>query len=187
MLNDNEPLVPVNNNLPKPDLPDFMAGYGVQRYHKAEEGIVNAFQEKCTHWYIDGAEHSDRSAEWSDERISNMKTLIKKYGVTPIYHGNFKVPIACDVPELRRESVQYVKTEIDVAAKLRAPLILHAGGIVEPRNVKGAKDRALEGYIDSLKELSASAVSDFIESELKEASWRSARIALHCLAHRYWL
>lgn len=155
MLNDNEPLIPVNNNFPDPTLPDFMVGYGVQRYHKAEEGVVNASHEKCTHWYIDGAEHSDRAAEWSDSRIDNMKDLMAKYGIKPIYHGNFKVPIASDVPEIRKKGVGYVYSEIDVAAKLGAPLILHAGGIVEPRDVKGSKERALNGYIDSLKDLSA--------------------------------
>ncbi|MFL6622725.1 MAG: sugar phosphate isomerase/epimerase family protein [Sulfurifustis sp.] len=133
------------------ELPPFMTGFGVQQYHRAEDGIVRAAEEGCTHWYIDGASFADRAAAWNKLRFENMRSLIDRYNVKPIYHGSFKIPLSSDVPELRDISVQYVLREVDVAAELSAPLIVHGGGIVEPREVSQAKERALEGLIASIR------------------------------------
>jgi len=135
------------------NIPIFMTGAGIQQYHRAEEGVVFAAQEGYTHWYIDGAKYHDRASKWSKHRIMNLLDLIKTYNVTPIYHGSFKNPLASDVPELRRGASDYLRQEIDIAAELSAPLIVHAGGIVEPRNVKNAKKRGLDGFIESLNDV----------------------------------
>jgi len=134
-------------------MPVFMSGFAAQKYHVAEEGVVYAASKGCTHWYIDGSIHSDSATEWDNNRISSMQDKIQRYGVNPIFHGNFKAPVASDVPELRKASVEYIKKEIDLCAHLNAPLIVHAGGVVEPRKVNVVREKALNGYIESIREL----------------------------------
>jgi sugar phosphate isomerase/epimerase len=90
--------------------------------------------------------------------------------VYPIYHGNFKNPIASDVPELRSAAMGYLKSEIDLSAKIGAPLIVHAGGIVEPRKVKTAKSRALDGFINTMKEAYAYADAKGVELWMENLS-----------------
>lgn len=71
--------------------------------------------------------------------------------VKPIFHGNFKAPLATDIEEVRKKSVENVYMEIDLAAELDAPLIIHGGAIVEPRLVIKAKKDALDHYVRSLE------------------------------------
>lgn len=127
-----------------------MTGSIIQQYHNAEEGAEHAFKNSYTHWYIDGANTDDQPNRWSDIRIENMRKKISSLGVKPVFHGNFKAPLASDVPELRQAALNYLKTEIDLAAKLDAPVILHGGGIVEPRSVKDALALAMDGYVDTV-------------------------------------
>lgn len=134
------------------DLP-FCLGVAEQRYLLAEEGIVSAFKNKCTHWYIDGSMHGDMVDRWSADRISYLNKLIEHYKVMPIYHGNFKVPLASDVNDLRLAALHYVKKEIDVCEKINAPLIVHASCIVEPRLIVKTKRKALENYVNSINEI----------------------------------
>lgn len=141
-----------NVNANYSDLP-FVSGIVLQQYHVAEEGILAASKNRCSHWYIDGSLPTDFIDGWSEERINNLKKMIIKYGVSPIFHGNFKVPLASDVEQLRIAAVNYTKAEIDICHKLSASLILHGGAIVEPRLIIKAKQEALKNYLLSLKEL----------------------------------
>jgi len=90
---------------------------------------------------------------WNKKRIDNLLNLIDIYRVKPIFHGNFKVPLAADVSEIRRAAIAYTKKEIDLASYLNAPLIIHGGVVVEPRLIKAAKQNAIEQYVVSISEL----------------------------------
>lgn len=131
-------------------LPAFITGTAQQKYLCAEDGARSAGEGGYTHWYVDGSLEGERPADWSPSRIDALLAIAQDEGVRPIYHGNFKVPIASDVAEVRATAIPYVRSEIDVCAALGAPLILHGGGIVEPRSVRHAKGIALDGLVESL-------------------------------------
>ncbi|MCY7294562.1 sugar phosphate isomerase/epimerase [Alteromonas sp. a30] len=150
--------------------PLYMSGAIIQQYHGAEAGAEHAYEHGYTHWYIDGANKEDRPSEWSSERIKNMRNKIQELGVSPVFHGNFKAPLASDVPELRKAALEYLKTEIDLSAELGAPVILHGGGIVEPRSVKEAIEQALEGYVETIQEAMSYAQSKGVELWLENLS-----------------
>ncbi|MCE6078537.1 TIM barrel protein [Agrobacterium vitis] len=138
----------------RPSYPRFMTGVAEQQYLKAEDGAKSAAQNGYTHWYIDGSLPGERPRDWSVKRIAELKETASSLNVTPLYHGNFKVPIASDVEELRRASVDYVKAEVDLCEALgRVPLILHGGGIVEPRKVKQVLIEATDALARSLREI----------------------------------
>ena len=132
---------------------NIASGFALQAYMKAEEGVVNAWEHNYDYWYIDGSLHSDFPEQWSHERIIALVALCERTKMSPIYHGNFKAPLASDVEFLRRAAVEYVKKEIDICANFSCPLILHGGALVEPRTIREAKERGLRALIVSLKEL----------------------------------
>jgi L-ribulose-5-phosphate 3-epimerase len=131
----------------------FAAAYAQQQYLSAEEGILCAKNENCDYWYIDGSIDSEIPEHWTKKRIDGLLKLIEAYSVKPIFHGNFKSPLASDVDEVRKASIAYTKKEIDLASWLNAPLILHGGVVVEPRLVRKVKKIALENYLCSVSEL----------------------------------
>lgn len=130
--------------------PNFIKHTALQRYEAAEFGIRSAVEYGFSHWYIDFSLPTESMAMWSSARIDKIQTLIEKTKVLPIMHGNFKSPLASDLTEVRLAAIEYTKKEIDIAAQFNAPLIVHGGGIVEPRLVKYAKKTALDGYVASL-------------------------------------
>lgn len=150
--------------------PSFATGIAHQHYLPAEEGILKAAKDGCTHWYVDGSLHGEMVADWSFERIDNLNNLIKEYNIQPIFHGNFKAPLGSDVDYLREAAVQYVKQEIDISAKIGAPLIIHGGGIVEPKKIVLAKKKALDNFIKSVKELAEYAKYKSVDIYLENLS-----------------
>lgn len=139
----------MNTGIGKIDLP-FATGFALQEYLNAEEGIVQASNNYCSYWYIDGSLVGETPDCWGADRIIEMENQIERYQVKPIYHGNYKVPLASDVQDLREAAIKYVKKEVDLAEKLNAPLIIHAGAVVEPRLVIKTKKMALSNYVSSL-------------------------------------
>lgn len=134
--------------------PPFVLGYALQEYFSAEEGILAAKKANYSHWYIDGSLESDVPNQWNSHRIDALLHQMEQYHITPLFHGNFKAPLASDVQELRQAAIAYTKKEIDLASVLQAPIILHGGAIVEPRLVNKLKREALENYLDTLYILS---------------------------------
>ncbi|EIJ36950.1 sugar phosphate isomerase/epimerase family protein [Thiothrix nivea] len=132
--------------------PTFVSGIGMQNYLVAEEGIKVAGDNKCDYWYIDGSNYEDAPEQWTSKRIEYIREKTIEYKIYPIYHGNFKNPIATDVALLRSSALSYLKKEIYLAHQLKAPLIVHAGGIVEPKKVNLALKCALSGFIENMKE-----------------------------------
>jgi sugar phosphate isomerase/epimerase len=150
--------------------PAFLAGAAQQQYLQAEEGLKAADDEGYTHWYIDGSLDGERPRDFSNARIAALRKDAQSHGLSPIYHGNFKVPIASDVEEMRGAAADYVRQEIDLCAELGSPLILHGGGIVEPRAVKPVKRICLEGLVDVLDKLTAYAEAKGVELWLENLS-----------------
>jgi L-ribulose-5-phosphate 3-epimerase len=148
----------------------FVKGFALQNYLSAEEGILNAADNHYHYWYIDGSLSTDIVSLWNPERIYNLTNTIKKFNVLPIFHGNYKVPLASDVIELREAAIDYTKKEIDLAEKLSAPLIIHAGAIVEPRLVIKTKQKAIQNYISSLKILLTYAKNKDVDIYLENLS-----------------
>lgn len=138
----------------------FVNGYALQCYLTAEDGIILASKHNYEYWYIDGSMDTEAPLMWNKERIKNILSLMEKYKTKPIYHGNFKVPLASDVNMLRMAAIEYVKQEIDLAAQLGCPLIIHGGAIVEPRLVIKAKKHAIKNYLSSIL-----ALTDYAEKK----------------------
>lgn len=134
------------------DIP-FVTGYAQQQYLKAEAGILSAKKDNCAYWYIDGSLESDMPHLWEKDRICALKKQIDFHQVRPIFHGNFKSPLAYDVDDIRKAAIEYTKKEVDIAHHLNAPLILHGSVIVEPRLIRKAKKVALDNYLRSISEL----------------------------------
>lgn len=148
----------------------FASGIAHQKYLKAEEGIQVAFESGCTHWYLDSSLIGEMVDDWTEARIDNLNALIRKTGVQPIFHGNFKAPLGSDVEALRIAAVAYVKKEVDLCAKIGAPLIIHGGGIVEPKTVVQSKKIALDNYLKSVNELAEYAALKGVEIYLENLS-----------------
>lgn len=131
----------------------FIKGFALQPYLKAEDGLTYAAAHGYNYWYIDGSLSTDCIEEWNDTRIEALKNKCIENKIQPIFHGNFKVPLASDVLMLRKAAIEYTKCEIDICAKFGCALIIHGSVIVEPRNISSVKKAALNGLIESLKEL----------------------------------
>jgi sugar phosphate isomerase/epimerase len=124
--------------------------FALQSYLPAETGLTEAKQHGYSHWYIDFSLASEELSSWSKQRIKQLQTAIKSQQVSPVFHSNYKAPLASDLEELRLAAVTYIKKEIEIAAQFNAPLIIHAGAIVEPRLVKQVKQQAIQQYLISI-------------------------------------
>jgi L-ribulose-5-phosphate 3-epimerase len=129
----------------------FVTAYALQEYQSAENGIIEAKKANYTHWYIDGSLEENLPKKWNNERITALQNKIQQLKVKPIFHGNYKVPLASDVEILRKTAIKYVKKEIDLAHYFNSPVIIHGGVIVEPRLINKAKKAALDNYLDSIQ------------------------------------
>jgi len=142
----------VKSSNPFPATP-FVTGVAVQRYLPAEEGVAAAHDEGCTHWYIDASLPSDMPSTWSNERVRGVTAQANEFGLRPIIHGNFRAPLASEIPEVREGVGRYLQTEIDLAAALDAKaLILHGGAHVEPRPTRSDRAAALERLFAMLQQ-----------------------------------
>ncbi|NWB31500.1 sugar phosphate isomerase/epimerase family protein [Pseudomonas gingeri] len=136
--------------------PEFIIATAQQDYLAAEAGLQNALEQGYSHWYIDGSLEGERPADFTAQRVAALNDMIHATGVKPILHGNFKAPLGSDVEALAAAALDYVKKEVDLCAALGgAPLIVHGGGVVEPRLVKEARQKGLERLITNLQELVA--------------------------------
>ncbi|WP_419736832.1 sugar phosphate isomerase/epimerase family protein [Pseudomonas sp. COR18] len=136
--------------------PAFITATAQQDYLAAEAGLQRALEQGYSHWYIDGSLEGERPSDFTAQRLAALNELIANSGVKPIFHGNFKAPLGSDVEDLAAAALDYVKKEVDICAALGgAPLIVHGGGVVEPRLVKEARQKGLEGLVGNLRELVA--------------------------------
>ncbi|MEU1885512.1 sugar phosphate isomerase/epimerase family protein [Micromonospora sp. WMMD987] len=150
----------------------FVTGVAVQRYLAAEEGLTAAHEEGCSHWYIDASLLSDMPSEWSDTRIKNLVTAADDHGMSPILHGNFRAPLASEIPEIRDASLEYLRREVELAAALRATsLVVHGGAFVEPRPTKAHRAAALDRFLSLLSVVVREATEQGVEIWLENLSY----------------
>lgn len=133
--------------------PAFLNGFGLQNYSKAEDGIVEAARQSATHWYIDGVIPDNFPGRWSEERIAALRELMDQLRVQPIFHGNFKIPLAYEIQEMREAGIRYTMSEIDVAQRLGAPVIIHGSVLVENKDPYRLRARAIELFLDSVRRI----------------------------------
>jgi L-ribulose-5-phosphate 3-epimerase len=125
----------------------------IQSYLPAEEGLIVAYDNGYTHWYIDLSLPCDALEQWSTKRVKCLADDMDIKNISPIIHGNFNAPLSSNIPILREAAVSYVKRELELAAQFSAPVIIHGGAIVEPRLVTAAKRSAIDNFVKSIKEL----------------------------------
>jgi L-ribulose-5-phosphate 3-epimerase len=130
----------------------FAAGVATQEYLTAEEGAIRATEENCTHWYVDMSLPSDHAHEWPSPRRRSLAKLSGGLGVRPIVHGNFRVPLSTEIPEVAAGVRAYLTAELQLAADLGAPLILHGGALVDPRPTESGRWNALRRFLQSLEQ-----------------------------------
>ncbi|GAB7529083.1 hypothetical protein PS3A_14920 [Pseudomonas sp. 3A(2025)] len=133
-----------------------MAAAAQQNYLSAEAGLLLAQQEGYSHWYIDGSLEGERPTDFDTSRVLALNRLVLETGIKPIYHGNFKAPLGSDVKALANSALDYVKQEVDLCQALGCQsLIVHGGGVVEPRLVREACKIGLGNLIENLGQLVA--------------------------------
>lgn len=147
----------------------FAAGVAAQRYLSAEQGLVDAHREGCSHWYIDASVAGDMPDDWDEHRRTELVAAAAELGLSPIIHGNFRAPLATEIPELQEATLAYLRREIDLAARLKATsLMIHGGAHVEPRPTKAHRDQAMERFLRLLaivvKEAAARGVEIWLEN-----------------------
>lgn len=148
-----------------------MSGAAQQKYLAAEDGIAAAASNGYSHWYVDGSLPGESPQDFPPARVDRIRELMAEFDVRPIVHGNFKVPLGSDVEQLGKAAIQYVRQEVDLCHALGgAPLIVHGGGIVEPRLVLDARKRGLCGLIDRLKTVAAYAAEKGVPIWLENLS-----------------
>lgn len=151
--------------------PDFMAAAAQQDYLDAESGLARALQQGYSHWYVDGSLHGERPEDFPPARLDALLERMQQTGMRPIYHGNFKSPLGSDVPALAAAALHYACREVDVCARLGgAPLIVHGGGVVEPRLVADVRQAGLDQLIANLRALVAYAAARGVEVWLENLS-----------------
>lgn len=140
--------------------PSFMAAAAQQDYLPAEDGLARALDQGYSHWYIDGSLDGERPEDFPAARVQALNALIRQSGVQPILHGNFKSPLGSDVPALAEAALRYACREVDLCAALGGvPLIVHGGGVVEPRLVAEVRRAGLHQLIGNLQALVAYAAA----------------------------
>jgi sugar phosphate isomerase/epimerase len=101
---------------------------------------------------------SDVPSAWNSERVRHVNALAENYGLRPIIHGNFRAPLASEIPEVREGVARYLETEIELAAALNAEaLVLHGGAHVEPRPTKSDREAALARLFAMLQDVTPNA------------------------------
>ncbi|MWA14174.1 sugar phosphate isomerase/epimerase family protein [Streptomyces sp. BA2] len=150
----------------------FATGVAVQRYLTAEEGLEAARDERCSHWYVDASLMEDMPHNWSKGRSQKLVEAAAVHGISPILHGNFRAPLASEIPEVRAASLDYVRSEIDLAARIEASaLVIHGGAFVEPRPTKAHRDAALERFTSLLTVIEREAADKGVEVWLENLSY----------------
>ena len=125
----------------------FATGIAVQEYLTAEEGAIRAHEDGCSHWYVDMSLPSDHAHEWTPQRLRALRKTADVLGLRPIIHGNFRAPLATEIPEIKTGVMAYLAAELNLAGELGAPLIVHGGALVDPRPTESGRWSALQRFI----------------------------------------
>lgn len=139
---------------PKLELP-FAKGVASQAYKRAEQSVLLAQKQGCSHCIIDLSLSSDRVEAWSTGRRAGVTSSLKAAGLHAILHGDFRAPLSFESSVVGAAVLDHFSAEIDLAAYLDAPLVLHGGVIVEPRPTRLSRSHALDRVVDLVAEVAA--------------------------------
>lgn len=148
----------------------FADGIALQRYLPAEQGLINCHEEGGSHWYVDLSLPADQPSQWTPRRRSRLATAAAELGCQPVVHGNFRAPLASEIPEVRDGVWRYLETELALAAELDAPLIVHGGAVVEPRPTRSGRVEAVRRALDMVERLRGRAERCGVEVWLENLS-----------------
>ncbi len=134
--------------------PPFVRNYIAQRSLSYPESLLFAVENHCQGFYIEGSSREDSVMTFDDEKLSLVREGCANHGMLPIMHGDYRNPLSSEIGMVREAAVNYARREIDVAAKLGAPIILHASGLFTHSKVPDYKAQALVEFGRSLQALS---------------------------------
>jgi sugar phosphate isomerase/epimerase len=137
----------------------FATAICVQPHLTAEESICLAASKGCSHTYIDLNFVTDHVPAWNYTRMGGCRELAHRLGVSMVVHGNLHNALACEEDKWRKKAIEYTVTEIQLAAELSAPLILHASSYFPDRKEPVNRSAARSNFIRSLQEIGAIAVN----------------------------
>lgn len=144
--------------------------FALQRYLTAERSIEAAHEHGYDSWYLDASLSTDTPERWPDGRIESILRRVEETGCHPVIHGNFRLPLASETRRVRAAAIEEVKSELELAAKFSAPLIIHGGSAIEPRNSRESISESLHRLTDSLQEVCNSATTHRVEVWLENLS-----------------
>jgi len=127
---------------------------GVQRYLPFEKGLIYTVENKCDIFYIEGSLPTDAATEWDSNRIKNALLELEKYQKKTIFHGNFKNPICHEIPAIREAAYSHILLELNIAAELGAPLIVHGSSFFTHRDVPQIRKDSIMRYSEAISKLS---------------------------------
>lgn len=150
----------------------FVTGVGVQRYLPAEDGLADAYEQGCSHWYIDASLLSEMPSAWDQRRRAALAHSAAGLGLSPVIHGNFRAPLATEIPQLQEGTLAYIREEIKLAADVNAAaLIIHGGAYVEPRPTKSNRALAFQRFLALLSSVVREANDQGVEIWLENLSY----------------
>ena len=131
----------------------FATSISVQESLPIDEAIAFAVAHRCSRFYIEGAYRADCSAAWDTRRVDHYRAVIDDHGLRPIFHGNYKLPLSHEDEDVREAAVRSVMREIDLAASLRAAVIVHGSCIFTHRKPAQARLEAIDAFTRSVSAL----------------------------------
>lgn len=134
----------------------FAKSICVQRGAGIDESIACAQEERCSCLYLE-CSYEDGASSWSSERITHYARRLRNLDLGVIVHGNYKLPLSHESPEVRAAAVAGVKQEIDLASAFDAPVIVHGSSIFTHRNAKLSRSRAVAAFCESVTALAVHA------------------------------
>lgn len=135
----------------------FARAVVMQPSRPVAEAVELAASNGCTHVYVEGAYADDGVAAWTDQRLAETAALLDTRDVRPIFHGNYKNPLASNVQEIRESAIGYARREIELAGRLDAPIILHGSAIFSHGNPDDIRAEARRCFSESVRTLVSAA------------------------------
>jgi sugar phosphate isomerase/epimerase len=128
----------------------FATSIAVQESLPIDEAIAFAVAHQCSRFYIEGAYRADGAPTWDAPRVEHYRAVIADHGLRPIFHGNYKLPLAHEDEGVRAAAVRAVMHEIDLAASLGAAVIVHGSCIFTHRKPAQARLEAVDAFARSV-------------------------------------
>lgn len=114
------------------------------------QGMEEATRLGFSAFYVDVATEADAVETFDNGKCNRLIELCKLAHLRPIVHGTFRSPIAHDLARVRRGAIEHVLTELELAARIKAPLIVHGCYMISNSGVRNAKEHALQTFLESL-------------------------------------